>query len=103
MRDLDTLETPRLTLRPFRPADAPPLYEVEGDEEAMRFTYRARSLEECAARLQTYEATRTKLGFAPWVVIHRSDDRVIGWGGLNVDPFDSGWGVRASVRCDASR
>ena len=62
----------------------------------MRFTYVAPSLVECARRLRTHEALRAGNGFAPWVAILRGEDRVVGWGGLGVDPFDPGWGPEVS-------
>jgi RimJ/RimL family protein N-acetyltransferase len=87
------LETPRLTLRPLHRRDVGALYAIQGDREAMRFTWVAPSLGACAERLDAYEALRSTHGFAPWVAILREEDRVIGWGGLCVDPFAPGWGV----------
>lgn len=62
----------------------------------MRFTYVAPSREECARRLRTREALRAENGFAPWVAVLRGEDRVVGWGGLGVDPFNPGWGPEVS-------
>ena len=33
-----------------------------------------------------------RVGFAPWTVVYRADGRIIGWGGLNVDPRAPEWG-----------
>ena len=43
-----------------------------------------------------FAALESTLGFAPWTVILRTEARVIGWGGLSIDPFDPGWGVEVS-------
>ena len=90
------IETPRLLLRPLRDDDIGALFEIQGDPQAMRFTYVAPSLEGCARRLRAHEALRGENGFAPWVAVLRDDDRVAGWGGLGVDPFDPGWGPEVS-------
>ena len=63
---------------------------------AMRFTYVAPSLQDCEARLSAYESMRSTLGFAPWVVLSQQDSRVIGWGGLSVDPTEPQWGLEVS-------
>jgi [ribosomal protein S5]-alanine N-acetyltransferase len=90
------IETPRLLLRPLRDDDIGALFEIQGDPHAMRFTYAAPSPEECARRLRAHEALRAENGFAPWVAALRDDERVVGWGGLGLDPFDPGWGPEVS-------
>ena len=87
------IETARLVLRPLCDDDVGPLYEIQGDRDAMRFTYAAPSEAECASRLRAHERLRDEHGFAPWVAVLRADDRVVGWGGLGIDPFAPGWGV----------
>ena len=96
MPDPHLSQTARLNLRPLREDDLPLLYEVQSNRDAMRFTCVASSLQEFSRRLRTFEDSRAGLGFAPWVVMDRSESRVIGWGGLNVDPFDPGWGNEVS-------
>ena len=73
-----------------------PLFAIQGDPEAMRYTYVAPSREDCAHRLRTFAALEATLGFAPWTVELRTEGRVIGWGGLGIDPFDPGWGIEVS-------
>ena len=90
------IETPRLFLRPFRDEDVEPLWEIQGDREAMRFTYCAPSRDECGHRLREHERLRAEHGFAPWVMALRADGRVVGWGGLGIDPFEPGWGPEVS-------
>lgn len=91
-----TLETPRLTLRAFCDADSEPLYAIMADESAMRYTYKAPSRGQCDERLRAYAEQAFTLGYAPWTVVLRAENRVIGWGGLNIDPYDPGWGVEVA-------
>ena len=74
--------TAHLSLRPLRDEDLPALYGIQSNCEAMRFTYYAPSLEECSRRLRAHEGSRVLVGFAPWVVLERSESKVIGWGGV---------------------
>ena len=90
------IDTPHLTLRAFRDEDVDPLFAIQGDREAMRYTYAAPSRQECEHRLRTFAALESTLGFAPWTVVLRTEARVIGWGGLSIDPFDPGWGIEVS-------
>jgi [ribosomal protein S5]-alanine N-acetyltransferase len=92
----NTIETARLTLRSFQDTDVDPLYEIQRDPEAMRYTFRAPSRAEAERRLRAYADLLEELGYAPWTVVLRSESRVVGWGGLNVDPFDPGWGVEVA-------
>jgi RimJ/RimL family protein N-acetyltransferase len=90
------IETPRLTLRALREEDVDPLFAIQGDREAMRYTHAASSRQDCAHWLQTFAALESTRGFAPWTVILQTEARVIGWGGLSIDPFDPGWGIEVS-------
>jgi RimJ/RimL family protein N-acetyltransferase len=90
------LRTARLSLREFRDADVDPLYEIQGDRHHMRFTFWAESRSACEAWLRRHASARAVNGFAPWTVEHRSDGRIIGWGGLNIDPNAPGWGTEVS-------
>ena len=62
------IETPHLTLRAFRDEDVDPLFAIQGDQEAMRYTYAAPSRQDCAHRLRTFAVLASTLGFAPWTV-----------------------------------
>ena len=88
--------TPNLTLRAFCDEDIDPLYEIMRDAEAMQYTYTAPSRAHCVERLRAYAGLEGTLGYAPWTVRLAADGRVIGWGGLNIDPFDPGWGVEVA-------
>lgn len=85
--------TPRLILRPPRLADVPDLFRFLGDPEAMRHTHCDATLRACRRRIAVHEWRRRRDGCAPWTVIRRENERIIGWGGLYDDPFDPGWGV----------
>lgn len=87
------LETDRLVLRPPLLADAPTLFAFLGDRDAMRFTRARASLRDCRRYLAGHERQRARVGCAPWVVIAKADNAIVGFGGLYDDPFDPGWGV----------
>lgn len=87
------LETARLRLRPLALTDVPAHFTYLGDAEAMRHTNVASDLRDCRRRLAVHEYRRRHDGCAPWTVIDKADGRIIGWGGLYDDPFDTAWGV----------
>ncbi len=66
------------------------------DPIAMQHTYVAPTFENCLARLRTYEAMRSTLGFAPWVASVAEQGAPIGWGGLSIDPDEPEWGLEVS-------
>jgi len=59
----------------------------------MRFTHHHASLRECRRRLAAFEWRRRQRGYAPWAVVRKDDQQLVGWGGLYEDPFDPAWGV----------
>lgn len=85
-----------LRLRAFREEDIDALYEIQCDPDAMQYTFRAASRQDSARRWRAYAAQEQQLGFAPWTILLRSEARIIGWGGLNVDPDEPGWGVEVA-------
>jgi ribosomal-protein-alanine N-acetyltransferase len=87
------IETTRLFLRRPSLADVPALFEFLGDAEAMRYTHTDTSLRECRRRIAVHEWRRRRDGYAPWTIVTKTDNRIIGWGGLYDDPFDPRWGV----------
>jgi ribosomal-protein-alanine N-acetyltransferase len=91
-----TIETQRLLLRAPEPADAGDLFEIQGNPDAMRYTYCAASREATTHYLERYAARFSEDGYAPWTVILRSEDRIVGWGGLNRDPDAPHWGTEVS-------
>jgi RimJ/RimL family protein N-acetyltransferase len=95
-----TRKTPRLLLRAPELADIDPLFAIQSDPEAMRFTYCSPSREATATRLEEYAARFSEDGFAPWTVVLAAEDRVIGWGGLNKDPGEPEWGPEVAYYLD---
>lgn len=87
------VETDRLILRRPILADVPILFEFLGNADAMRFTQCDASFQKCRRRVAVHEWFRRRDGFAPWTVMTKGGRRIIGWGGLYNDPFDTGWGV----------
>lgn len=93
---MSELQTTHLVLREFKDSDVDPLYEIQGNRDYMRFTYCAESRAACESWLRRYAESRRANGFAPWTIVLRSDDRVIGWGGLSIDPAAPEWGPEVS-------
>jgi RimJ/RimL family protein N-acetyltransferase len=93
---MSELLTRHLVLREYRDSDVDPIYEIQGNRDYMRFTFCAESRAACESWLRRYAQSRRVNGFAPWTIVLRSDDRVIGWGGLNIDPQAPVWGPEVS-------
>ena len=87
------LETARLILRRPTLGDVPSLFTFLGDAEAMRYTHKDSSIRQCRRRIAVHERRRQRDGYSPWTIRAKEDGRIVGWGGLYVDPFDPGWGV----------
>lgn len=92
--------TTRLLLRAPEPSDVDPLFAIQGNAHAMRFTYCSSSREATAIRLAEYAARCAEDCFAPWTVVLTDEDRVIGWGGLNKDPGEPEWGPEVAYYFD---
>ncbi|MDG4718250.1 MULTISPECIES: GNAT family N-acetyltransferase [Thalassospira] len=82
----------RLLCSPVKVADIGDLFAFLGDASAMQFTHCDQTITDCQARVMAFEARRETDGFAPWVVRLHENQRIIGWGGLYIDPFDPDWG-----------
>ena len=95
-----TRHTPRLLLRAPEPTDVDPLFAIQGNREAMKYTFCAPDREATAAHIASYAARFDEDGFAPWTVVLASAQRVIGWGGLNKDPSAPEWGVEVAYYFD---
>jgi len=82
--------TARLRLSAPRLDDAPALFAFMGDAEVMRHTTRLASLCRMRRHIAGHAWQVRRLGFGCWTV--RREGRVVGFGGLNDDPFDPGYG-----------
>jgi ribosomal-protein-alanine N-acetyltransferase len=85
---VDSLETPRLLLRPFGPGDAPVVHRVYSDPEVMRYvaTGPMTDLAVTERLLQDYDAHQRRHGYSFWAVIERSSGALIGDSGLYQTP-----------------
>lgn len=92
----DRLITERLILRPFIESDIDPLFEIQNDSDAMRYTFSAQSREESETNLVGHANQLQVIGYAPWTICSRENDRVVGWGGLLEDPFEPGYGTEVA-------
>lgn len=90
------LPTKRLLLKEFEECDVDDLFAIQGNLEWMKHTVGQKTREDCAVWLRRYAESKLANGFAPWTIVHRGDKRIIGWGGLNIDPLDARWGVEVS-------
>jgi len=96
------VETTQLLLRPPEEGDVDALFAIQGDAEAMRHTFASPNREATARYLQTYAARFPEDGFAPWTAVFKSEQRIIGWGGLNKDPEAPHWGPEISYFIDVA-
>lgn len=89
---MESIDTERLSLRPFRPDDGDAAHAWFGDPFVMRYTPTGPDPfpEATRARLETYRAHQRRHGFSKWIVIERASSRPIGDAGLMVLD-DPGW------------
>ena len=69
----------------------PQLFAFLGNAAAMQYTHVDASIQDCRHRVAAHEYRRRQ--DAPWSVASKTDNRIVGWGGLYNDPFEPGWGV----------
>lgn len=81
-----SIETPRMTLRPFQRTDAPVLFTWVSDPEVMRFmptaTGQDHTLEQTMARVERYMRYQELYGFSRWLIFDRESGTAIGDAGL---------------------
>jgi RimJ/RimL family protein N-acetyltransferase len=77
------IETDRLILSKFHINDAAAFYELNADQDVMRYTgdVSFRSIEESRAFILDYDHYR-KYGFGRWTVLSKSEGNAIGWCGI---------------------
>jgi RimJ/RimL family protein N-acetyltransferase len=81
---MNVIETRRLLLRPFEPADAEVAHRWLGDPLVMKYTPTGvdDSVGKTRARLAGYQAHQTTHGFSKWLVTERDSGTPIGDAGL---------------------
>ena len=88
------IETPRLRLRHPSLADVPTLHAFMGDPTAMQHTHVHETQRDLRRHLAAHRWHGRKIGCAPWTIIEKSSNHIIGFGGLYDDLFDPGnWGI----------
>ncbi|MEZ5017580.1 MAG: GNAT family N-acetyltransferase [Flavipsychrobacter sp.] len=91
--------TDRLILREFSLEDAQDFYELNLDEEVMKYTadYVFKNVEESADLIRNYKEYE-KTGFGRWTVVLKETNEVLGWCGLkyikSVDEVDLGYRLK---------
>ena len=90
------LEPPRLLLREAIPADAEDFYLLNSHPDVMRYVGEDpwESVEQARERILAYPDFRER-GFGRWAVVHKPENRVIGFNGLkyleDLDEVDLGY------------
>jgi len=81
---IPTLETARLTLRPFREADATPLFELSQDPEVMRYVgdRRVPTLQESWRAIAGWLGHWALRGYGQWAIEERASGRLVGRAGI---------------------
>ena len=80
---MNILETERLILRVFRSEDIEDFAPIESDPEVMRFYASGpRPREQSERNIGKFIQTQKENGFSFWAVIHKADQRFIGYCGL---------------------
>jgi ribosomal-protein-alanine N-acetyltransferase len=85
----DTLETDRLVMRRWRPADREPFAALNADPEVMRYFPSTMSREESDALVDRIEVDFEQFGFGAWALEVRANGELIGFTGLAVPRFDA--------------
>lgn len=81
---IPTLETERLTLRPFREADVAPFFELSQDPDVMRYVgdRRVPTLQEAWRGIAGWIGHWALRGYGQWAIEERSSGRLIGRAGI---------------------
>ena len=86
---IPTLETERLTLRPFREADAAALFELSQDPDVVRYVgdRRAPTLQEAWRAVAGWIGHWALRGYGQWAIEERASGQFIGRAGI-INPVD---------------
>ncbi len=89
MTDGPALETPRLLLRRWRPADLEPFARMNADPEVMRHFPRPLDRAGSDALVGRIEAAFEEHGYGLWAVDRREDGAFLGFTGLAIPRFEA--------------
>ena len=96
------LQTPRLLLRPFTVDDLDAFAAICGDPIVMRFYPAPWTRDEAEAFIRRNMERQEELGYSRFAVIHREDERLIGFCGLGMMEVDGVWEVELGYMLDRS-
>jgi RimJ/RimL family protein N-acetyltransferase len=88
----DKIESDRLIYKNIEENDIIPLFNIQNDPVNFKYTIWTDDLQKYRNKILSHELTRKQFQVSPWVIINKNESKIIGWGGLLVDPFDPGWG-----------
>ena len=85
---MDSLETPRLLLRPFGSGDAALIHRVYSDPEVMRYVATGPMADLSATKrlLHDYDVHQERHGYSFWAVVERASGALVGDAGLYRTP-----------------
>ncbi|MBV9009429.1 MAG: GNAT family N-acetyltransferase [Verrucomicrobia bacterium] len=95
------IETARLILRPFHPADLDRMTELFADPLFMRFSLGPKTPAESRALLERWVAAPNENAFAPFAVIERASDQLIGYCGFLPQEIDGVNEIEIGYRLDS--
>jgi ribosomal-protein-alanine N-acetyltransferase len=86
---MQTLDTPRLTLRPWQAADLEPFAALNADPRVMEFMPACLSRAQSAAFIEGASAAHAARGFGLWALELRAGGEFLGYVGLDVPSFEA--------------
>jgi len=86
MSKIPSIETARLILRPFSATDLEPLAEILADPDVVRFLPNSepRTSSQTEGILNYIHNHWTDYGFGWWAMVHKADQKLVGWCGLKI-------------------
>ena len=82
----DELETARLRMRRWRPADREPFAALNADPEVMRYFPQVRDRAASDASIERFESRFEEQGYGLWALERLADSAFLGFAGLNPMP-----------------
>ncbi|WEK42923.1 MAG: GNAT family N-acetyltransferase [Candidatus Sphingomonas colombiensis] len=97
------IETPRLLLRRWRPADIEPFFAMGQDAEVMRYLGPPTTRNDCALVVERQNALADKIGSCFWAVERRGDGAFLGFCGIKPGPAGTPIAERPEIGWRLSR